>query len=131
MIYIAHKNDTIDLTLASWINKFPERNRMNIMFLRESEGVYKFGQKRVYLKVEQGNKILVRVGGGFMGIDQFISQYTPEEVEKISRRPDVLTKFCNKLSAQHIAVTKSNDMRESSPIRSPVRIRSPGRSYAS
>lgn len=43
VIYIAHKNDTIDLKLANWINKYPERNTMNIMFLRESEGVYRFG----------------------------------------------------------------------------------------
>lgn len=97
------------------------------MFLRESEGVYKFGQKRIYLKIEQGHKILVRVGGGFMGIEEFIHQYTPEETEKIQRRPDVLTKFCNKLSAQSIALYQSNEMRESSPIRSPQRARSPGR----
>lgn len=45
---------------------------MNIMFLRESEGVYQFGQKRVYIKVERGGTILCRVGGGFMGIEEFI-----------------------------------------------------------
>ena len=39
-IYIAHKNDKIDKTLANFINKFPERKKMNIAFLRESEGVY-------------------------------------------------------------------------------------------
>ena len=58
------------------MNRYPERNKMNIMFLRESEGVYQFGQKRVYIKVEKGDKILVRVGGGFMGIQDFITQYT-------------------------------------------------------
>ena len=42
------------------------------MFLRESEGVYLFGQKRVYVKVEKGDKLLVRVGGGFMQIDDFV-----------------------------------------------------------
>ena len=46
------------------------------MFLRESEGVYKFGSKRVYLKVEKGGHIFVRVGGGFLSIDDFIDQYT-------------------------------------------------------
>lgn len=71
-IYIAHKNDKIDLALANFINKYPERKKMNIMFLRESEGVYQFGQKRVYVKIEAGNKLLVRVGGGFISIDEFI-----------------------------------------------------------
>ena len=56
---------------------------MNVMFLRDSEGVYRFGQKRIYIKVEKGERILVRVGGGFMGIEEFIRQYTPEETEKI------------------------------------------------
>jgi hypothetical protein len=46
---------------------------MKIMFLRESEGVYRFGQKRIYVKVEKGDKILVRVGGGFMHIEDFIT----------------------------------------------------------
>ena len=75
-VYIAHKNDRIDLVLGNFLNRYPERKKMNIMFLRESEGVYQFGQKRVYIKVEKGDKILVRVGGGFMNIQDFITQYT-------------------------------------------------------
>ena len=46
------------------------------MFLRESEGVYQFGQRRVFIKVEQGNEVCVRVGGGFMHVRDFISEYT-------------------------------------------------------
>lgn len=46
------------------------------MFLRESEGVYQFGQRRVYVKIEKGEKIFVRVGGGFMYIEDFIYQYS-------------------------------------------------------
>jgi len=39
---------------------------------------------------------LVRVGGGFMGIEEFIHTYNAEETEKIYRNTDVLTKFTNK-----------------------------------
>ena len=39
-IYIAHKNDRIDQLLSNFINRYPERKKMGIMFLRESEGVY-------------------------------------------------------------------------------------------
>ena len=49
---------------------------MNILFLRESEGVYQFGQKRVYIKIGKGNQLIVRVGGGYMLINDFIEQYT-------------------------------------------------------
>jgi len=58
--------------LANHINAFPEKKMMKIMFLRESEGVYRFGQKRVNVKVEAGNQVLVRVGGGFLTVDEFI-----------------------------------------------------------
>ena len=41
------------------------------MFMRESEGVYQFGTKRVAVKVEQDN-IKIRVGGGYLSIDEFL-----------------------------------------------------------
>ena len=39
-VYIAKKNDPIDKALGNYVNKYPEKKKMNIMFLRESEGVY-------------------------------------------------------------------------------------------
>jgi len=62
------------------------------MFLRETEGVYQFGQKRVYIKIEKGGKIQVRVGGGFMDINDFVKKYTPMESEKLENN-DVMSKF--------------------------------------
>lgn len=102
-IYIPKKSDTIDEALADFINHYPERNRMNILFLRESEGVYQFGHRRVYIKVEKGNNLLVRVGGGFMHIGDFIQQYTPEEVEKIERR-NPFERFYSKIAVQKITL---------------------------
>ena len=93
--YIAHKDDKTDKALSKYINSRPEHSKLEIMFLRESEGVYQFGQKRVFVKIEKGNQILCRVGGGFMHIDEFIQQYTTTEREKIERR-DVLARFQNK-----------------------------------
>jgi len=93
---------------------------MNIMFLRESEGVYQFGQKRVYIKIEKGDRILVRVGGGFMSIEEFIKTYTQEEVEKINRK-HVIQKYQEKAMVQTIAAHLPVYSRERSPIRSPTR----------
>jgi len=117
-IYIAHKNDKIDQLLGNFVNKYPERKKMGIMFLRESEGVYQFGQKRVYIKVEKGDKILCRVGGGYISINDFLEQFMPEETEKITRK-DVSQKFRNKISVQHISHNQSFSRVETSPIRSP------------
>jgi len=62
----------VDSRLEQYLNSYPEKNNLRILFLRESEGVYQFGQKRVYLKVEKGGHIYVRVGGGFLHIDDFL-----------------------------------------------------------
>ncbi len=39
-VYIPKKRDKIDMALGNYLNKFPEKEKMQIMFLRESEGVY-------------------------------------------------------------------------------------------
>lgn len=61
----------MDKRLAEFINNYPERAKLKIMFMRESEGVYQFGTKRVYVRVEKNN-IKIRVGGGFLSIDEFL-----------------------------------------------------------
>ena len=118
--------DCIDVALATFINQYPERDHMKILFLRESEGVYQFGQRRVYIKIEKGNNLLVRVGGGYMHINDFIEQYSATELEKIERR-DVISRFQNKLAIQKITTDQAIETFETSPISSPQRQRSPGR----
>ncbi len=52
-VYIPVKDDMIDRKLAEYINNYPERAKLKIMFMRESEGIYQFGTKRVYVRVEK------------------------------------------------------------------------------
>ena len=40
-----------------------------------------FGSKRIYVKTDK-NMIMVRVGGGYLTIDEFIRQYHDLEIEK-------------------------------------------------
>ena len=88
------------------------------MFMRESEGVYEFGSKRVYVKVDK-DRINVRVGGGYLSIDEFLDQYTPTELEKLERK-DPLKRFSEKVAVQKSLV--GHEKRENSPIRgSPIR----------
>ena len=84
--YVPRGNDNVDEALADFINTYPEREKMKIMLLRESEGVYQFGQKKVHIKVEKGNQVFVRVGGGFMHVDEFINEFTQQELEKVMRK---------------------------------------------
>ena len=70
-VYIPVKDDLVDRRLAEYINNYPDRQKLKIMFMRESEGVYEFGSKRVAVKVDK-DKINVRVGGGYLSIDEFL-----------------------------------------------------------
>ena len=53
-VYIPVKTDPIDSQLAEYINSYPDRKKLKIMFMRESEGVYEFGSRKVMVKVERG-----------------------------------------------------------------------------
>ena len=70
-IYIPVANDLIDKKLAEYINNYPDRKKLKIMFMRESSGVYEFGSRKVMVKVER-DKIQIKVGGGFLSIDEFL-----------------------------------------------------------
>jgi len=112
-VYIPVKGDEVDKKLAEYVNNYPDRQKLKIMFMRESEGVYEFGSKRIMVKVEK-DKIRVRVGGGFLSIDEFLDQYTAAELEKIERK-DPLKRFTEKIAIQK---TLSNVQgRETSPVR--------------
>ena len=116
-IYIPARDDIIDKKLAEYINNYPDRTRLKIMFMRESEGVYQFGSRRICVRVDK-EKINIRVGGGYLSIDEFLDIYTPQELDKLDRK-DPLKKFSEKVAIQKTLV--GNEVRESSPIRSPIR----------
>jgi hypothetical protein len=119
-IYIPVKEDMVDRRLAEFINNYPERSKLKIMFMRESEGVYLFGSKRVSVKVEKEN-IKIRVGGGYLSIDEFVDQYTPMEMERLERK-DPVKRFNEK-----VAVSKTIVDIAASPENSPERGGSPER----
>lgn len=119
-VYIPVRSDPIDSTLAEYINNYPDRKKLKIMFMRESEGVYEFGSRKVMVKVERG-KIQIKVGGGFLSIDEFLDQYTPSELEKLDRT-DPLKRFSEKVAVQKtlgdkVAVESSPIRRAASPQR--------------
>jgi len=66
------------------------------MFMRESEGVYQFGTKRVAVRVDK-DRINIRVGGGYLSIDEFLDQYTPPELEKMERN-NPMKRFTEKIA---------------------------------
>jgi len=99
-VYVPTKGDDIDYAVADFINTGHEVSKLKLLFVRETEGVYQFGSKRIYVKLESG-RILIRVGGGFLTIDEFIDQYGALEMEKLARN-DPLKKL-----SKNIAINKT------------------------
>jgi hypothetical protein len=46
------------------------------------EGYYLFGTKKIYAKIMNG-KLVIRVGGGYMIIEEFIATYEEPELLKL------------------------------------------------
>lgn len=79
--YQAVKDDLTDKKLAEYINTTTHHKKASMLFVREQEGIYSYGKRRVFIKIEK-EQIIIRVGGGFLTIDEFIESYSPYEVRK-------------------------------------------------
>ena len=51
-IYVPLTEDPVDVKIAEYINNYPDRAKLKIMFMRESAGVYAFGSKRINVEVQ-------------------------------------------------------------------------------
>ena len=82
--YVPVKGDPVDQAIADYINEEADKSQIQVMFIRLNPGIYQFGSKKICVKVEQG-KIHIRVGGGYLYIQEFLDQYTTIELEKSIR----------------------------------------------
>ena len=84
-VYVPIKTDPTDVGLAEYMNAYPDKTKLKIMFDREKEGQYLYGTRRVTIQVMRG-KPQIKIGGGFMPIDDFIEQHGPKELELLETR---------------------------------------------
>ena len=80
-IYKPLKDDPVDQGLANYINKAPVRIRSKMDFEREAPGIYRYHRKKVFMKIEQ-ETIVIRVGGGFLTLDEFVALYCGGGIEE-------------------------------------------------
>jgi len=118
-VYIPAKNDLVDKKLAEYINNYPDRQKLKIMFMRESEGVYQFGTKRVMVRCVR-DKIEIRVGGGYLSIDEFLDQYTPTELQVLERK-DPMRRLTDRIALQKTLKGRECSSPMASPTASPKR----------
>ncbi|CAI2384259.1 unnamed protein product [Moneuplotes crassus] len=78
--YKAAKGDQVDEMLGNWINS----HGCEIEIKRLGGGFYMFGEKKIYAKIING-KLIIRVGGGYMNIDEFMQHYGMMELARQQR----------------------------------------------
>ena len=78
--YKSTKGDELDALLGDWLNQ----HGCPIPIKRLGGGYYMFGTRKIYAKIING-KLVIRVGGGYMGIDEFMKHYGKQEMEKLRR----------------------------------------------
>jgi hypothetical protein len=105
--YVAKKHDNIDNALAKYLNSIGDK--LKISFIRESQGVYKFGTKRVILNLERGEDLYVRIGGAYMHIKLFLDQYSKVEVDRIERNYALLKFHASQSQVMNVHKVFNND----------------------
>lgn len=78
--YKAIKGDAVDEMLGNWINT----HGWEIEIKRLGGGFYMFGEKKIFAKIING-KLIIRVGGGYMNIDEFMQHYGMMELARQQR----------------------------------------------
>lgn len=72
--YIPVKGDAVDEMMAKYLNECP----YFVPVKRLGEGQYMYGSKKIFAKIMNG-KLVIRVGGGYMLIDEFLKNYAETE----------------------------------------------------
>ena len=75
--YAPVRGDTVDELMARYLNACPHY----VPVKRLGEGQYMYGSKKIFAKI-MNEKLIIRVGGGFMLIDEFLANYAELEMEK-------------------------------------------------
>ena len=80
-MYKAQKGDLVDEMLAQYINVA----NCPVPIKRLGDGYYLFGTRKIYAKIMNG-KLVIRVGGGYMVIEEFIATYAQQELTKMQQQ---------------------------------------------
>eukprot|EP00741_Cyanophora_paradoxa_P025713 tig00000388_g24814.t1 len=78
--YVPVMDDKIDEMMALFMNEFGRQ--IPVKLVRQGPGIYLFGTRRVICKI-LNDKLVARVGGGYMLMDEFVETYGAVELEKV------------------------------------------------
>ena len=81
--YNFDQHDPVDKLLGSELNKFLNIfGSLPIPFRKVKNGIYMFGKTKLNMTIANGN-LIVRVGGGFVKLAEFLKLYLPMETTRM------------------------------------------------
>ena len=83
-LYKAVVGDVVDELFADYINRLG----CPVPVKRVGPNMYNFGTKKVSAKIING-RLVIRVGGGYMGIEEFMMYYGQQELAKIQKEEQI------------------------------------------
>ena len=87
-LYVAVKGDILDEMLAVFINDAG----LGELLRRQDQGQYVFGTKKISAKI-LNSQLIIRVGGGYCHIEEFIKQYSRIEMIKMQTQHNLKMQF--------------------------------------
>jgi len=106
-VYYPKDSDKVDVTLADFINNYPNREYIKILFLRVKEGHYQFGKKKVNISLNNNDQLVVKLQSKTYGIKEFIEKYSKSEFDKVDMKT-IVEQFCNMFSMQNMMNRQAN-----------------------
>ena len=79
-VFAMPKGDLLDEMIGQYI----QQANCPVPIKKLGNGYYIFGTRKIYAKVLNG-KLVIRVGGGYMVIEEFISTYAEQELNKMNK----------------------------------------------
>jgi len=80
-LYRAVKGDIVDELFADYINRL----NCPVPIKRLGNNYYTFGTKKIFAKIING-KLVIRVGGGYMGIEEFMMYYGQKSFKNYKKK---------------------------------------------
>lgn len=78
--------DHIDKALRRFTTRYQEDDFMPFQFVRQSEGIYRFGVKHFKIKLDKCNELKVKQGSKYTDIREFLSAQTDHSQTLFSSR---------------------------------------------
>jgi len=111
--YKPHKNDAVDEMIGEFLN----REQVSVRIKRLGDGYYKFGTKKIFAKIING-KLVIRVGGGYMTIEEFVKFYGQHELTKMAKHQQHLDQSDDELNSSRLSDTLNSSIRSNKTTRS-------------